>query len=464
MPKKEGSEVRGACLPIFFGTALTCVACVTTGQGLGQARQAELIWEVPANVVLPLGDLTERGLMPVVRKAGGAGATLALVKLDTGEVAWSVPLEHDVSAANVAGDVLAIAIHQGLLGIAVTDGEVLWQQPLSGMLATGQAHTATFAQMQWFEDRRTGAGGIGGAFLSAHDRLYTCVGGIVYALEPETGAIVWQRQVGFTLAHPLGAIGDMVLAPTFDRGLAALEADGGGAAWQNPQAGQLSPLFVVGEELYGANLQGLHRIDPDTGDVLWTARAQGGDPSMQVRDLEDRLLVLGSQSVSVVDKATGEVLGHVRTRPLAWAVAEGVLYYRDMQRGDIVCIGLDDLGTRWNVAPANMAAERLFVAGDALVVVAAGAIQALDRNTGKALWQAEPGPGKLFDASTWAADDTTVYFHTADAVCGYAVEGGAPVLWVHGRFFFVSYMHVAHDTLYLHASESLGAVSLQRHG
>ena len=454
--------MRSFCLPILLGTVLMSMGCLAAGQGLGQVRQAEFMWEVPGKVVLPLEDLTERGLMPVVRKAGGAAATLAMVKLDTGEVAWSVPLEHDVSAANVAGDVLAVAIHQKLLGISIADGEILWQQPLSGMLATGQASTATFAQMQWFEDRRTGAGGIGGAFLSAHDRLYTCVGGIVYAVEPETGATVWQRQVGFTLAHPLGAIGDMVLAPTFDKGLAAVMADGGGVAWQNPQARQLSPLFVVGEELYGANLQGLHRIDPDTGDVLWTAQVQGGDPSMQVRDLDDRLLVLRSQGVSVVSRATGEVLGYVSTRPLGWAVAEGMLYYRDMQRGDIVCIGLDDLGTRWNVAPANVAAERLLVVGDTLVVVAAGAIQALDRNSGEALWQAGPGPGKLFDASTWATDDSTVYFHTPDAVYGYAVEGGAPVLWVQGRFSFVSYMHVADDTLYLHASESLGAVPLDR--
>jgi outer membrane protein assembly factor BamB len=436
------------------------IGCLAAGQGLGQARQAQFVWEVPAKVVLPLEDLTERSLMPVVRKAGGAAATLAMVKLDTGEVAWSVPLEHDVAAANVAGDVLAIAIHQKLLGVSIADGQVLWQQPLSGMLATGQANTAAFAQRQRFEDRRTGAGGIGGAFLSAHNRLYMCVGGIVYAVEPRTGAIVWQRQVGFTLAHPLGAIGDMVLAPTFDKGLAAVKADGGSVAWQNPRAGQLSPLFVVGEELYGANLQGLHRIDPNTGNVLWTAKVQGGDPSMRLRDLDDRLLVLRSQGVSVVSKATGQVLGYVSTRPLAWAVAEGMLYYRDMQRGDIVCIGLDDLGTRWNVAPANVAAERLLVVGDALVVVAAGAIQALDRNSGKALWQAAPGAGKLFDASTWATDGKTVYFHTPDAVYGYAAEGGAPVLSVEGRFFLVSYMHVANDTLYLHASESLGAVPL----
>jgi len=387
--------MRSACLPILLGTALMSVGCLAAGQGLGQARQAQFAWEMPAKVLLPLEELAERGLMPVVQKTGGAAATLAMVKLDTGEVAWSAPLEHDVAAADVAGDVLAIAIHQKLLGISITDGQILWQQPLSGMLATGQANTATFAQMQWFEDRRTGAGGIGGAFLSAHGRLYTCVGGIVYAVEPETGALVWQRQVGFTLAHPLGAIGDMVLAPTFDKGLAALKADGGSVAWQNPRAGQLSPLFVVGEDLYGANLQGLHRIDPATGDVLWTAKVQGGDPSMQVRDLDDRVLVLRSQGVSAVSKATGEVLGYVSTRPLAWAVAEGMLYYRDMQRGNIVCIGLDDLGTRWNVAPANVAAERLFVVGDTLVVVAAAAIQALDRNSGKALWQAAPGPGKL---------------------------------------------------------------------
>ena len=69
--------------------------------------------------------------------------------------------------------------------------------------------------------------------------------------------------------------------------------------------------------------------------------------------------------------------------------------------------------------------------------------------------------GHLFDTSTWAADDKAAFFHTSDAVFGYALETGGHRLAMGGQFFFVHWMRVQNETLYLHCGESLGAIPLE---
>lgn len=466
---EEHHTRRRASIALAVGVLiLTAGAGVAQeGEGLQKEKPAptKAIWEVPGNVVLPLEELLDKGLVPMVRKAQAAAKpTLVLIKLETGETVWSLELTSDISALNVVKDVLVLAVFDRVAGVSLTDGKVLWQQPLVGMLDTGRAVSPQFGQIQWFRDRSIRGQGIGGAFLVVKDRVFVCVGGTLYALDPMTGQVAWQQKLGFSLSYPLTAVGDQIVAATVDNGLGALSADSGKVLWALRELKSVQPILVIGEELYAASHEALFRVDPRTGNTLWKANlSQHG--KLNVYGAGDQLVVKRDLEVAILKRDSGEVLWTAETSPMHSTVSGKQVYYSTKQHGKLVCVSVTDQSTKWQTAPAVPGVWGAFVSGDTLVALSPGMIEGHDIETGKLLWNHEAGPGVLYDTSTWAADEKAAYFHLPNEVRGFSLRTGRWVLSVPGQFFFVHWMQVLNGALYLHSGkpgeESLGAIPLK---
>jgi outer membrane protein assembly factor BamB len=450
---------------LLMVTAAVAVAQQKDGFLLDKPAPTKAIWEVPSNIVLPLEELIEKGFVPVVRKPQGAQTpVLAFVKLETGATVWTLDLPGDVQAIHATKDVLIAAASKHIAGISLADGKVLWQQPLVGMLNTGGAIDPRFGQIQWFKDKAILGQGIGGAFLVVKDRVFVCVGGILYAIDVMTGKVAWQKKLGFSLSYPLTAFGDTVIAATSDNGLGALAADTGKVVWVFSALKDAKPVIVIDEELYAATRDGLFKIDPKTAKILWRA-AIPGEGKEKIHPVGDRLIVERDNDVSVLKRDSGEALWRVEEFGLHSAVNKGRIYYYTKSAESIVCVNAEDLKTVWKTTPTDRGPWNLFASGDAVVALTPGLIEGFDAETGRPLWKRESGPGVLYDTSTWAADDKAAFFHLPSEVRGFALRSGRWTLSMPGHFFFVHWMRVQNNTLYLHSGkpneQSLGAIPLR---
>ncbi len=437
------------------------------GLGGGQAAMmAKFVWEVPSSVVLPLKALIAKGFMPLERKANAATApTFVLLKLDTGEPAWQADLTSDVQSLNATDDEVIIATRDKVLGFALADGKTLWEQPLKGRIDTGWEPPPSFAQIQWFRDLRTPGQGIGGGFLVAKGRVMVCVDTVLYALDPKTGKIQWQKAAGWSFGCPLADTAGLVLAATSDQGLRAFDIATGDEKWARTELSGVQPVMVVEDELYCATRDGLHRVDPATGELLWTAKIPA-DAAEKACAVGDRLVVQRSNDVYIVVRKTGEIVGYTETAGQSSAVGHDCVFYQGKQGGEVVCVTVADVETKWHQASADPGASRLFLAGGVVVALNPGLVQGFDVQEGKRLWKRPSGAGMLFDTSTFAADDRTAYVHVANEMRGYGLRSGVQSLSMIGDFFFVHFMQVMHDTLYLHSGkpcvESMGAIPLKK--
>ena len=424
---------------------------------------ARYVWEAWGTVVLPLPELLEQGLLAMTQATENRQQPdLVMVDLATGEILWSVNLPSKPRAINTTGGVLLLALWDRVAAVSVADGSVGWQQPLEGMLNTGGDLTPEFQQSQWFRDRNRPGQGIGGAFLAANGMFYVTVDGTTYALRPSSGAIAWQRKVGFSLSSPLVACGDAIIAATMDQGLGALSAESGEVLW-SLDLKHVSEIFVLEGELYCASNEGLWRLDPASGDVIW-GRPLPADQAEVLYAVGDRLVVQRTGDVSVFGRADGEPLRQFETRRMASVIAGGQVVYATGQSGAITCVGVADLQPVWQAPFGSIVLSRLLVADDTVVAIAPDLVSGYDLASGEKLWSYQPRPGRLIHSETWATGSGCFFFHLPDQVLGCASRSGEWTLALPGEFFFVHWMHVRDDTLYLHSGEpseeSLGAIPL----
>ena len=424
---------------------------------------AQYIWETPGTIVFPLTELLEQGVVPMTQAGAAIGKPdLVMVDLSNGDVLWSVSLPSRISAMNTTAGVLLVALHDRVAALSVADGRVGWDQELHGMLDRGGGLAPEFQQSQWFADRRRPGQGVGGAFLASHDMFYVSVGGTVYALRPSNGDVVWEQKVGFSLSTPLASVGDSIVAATLDQGMGAVSAESGDILWTLGLK-HVSWLFVLEDELYCANTDGLYRIDPESGDIVWQ-QPLPADRAQVILPAGDRLVVQRTGDVTVLDRADGSQLGQFNTLRLGATVVDGkIVYCGAGNNKSIACVSVEDLEVLWTTEPA-MLPTRLCPVEDAVVGIAPLSVAGYDLATGDTLWRYQPRPGRLFNAETWAAGNGSFFFHDSDLALGCGARSGGWTLNLPGHFFFVHWMQVLNDTLYLHSGkpneESLGAIPL----
>ncbi len=421
------------------------------------------LWETPGHLILPDKPLLDRGLVLLQRTAENQQETLTLVRLQDGATLWAVPIDGPIASSNVAGEVVLIALRDRVMGLAVPDGKLLWEQPLTFPIDTGWAVSPQFAQSQWFKDRSISGQGTGGGLLVIGDRFFLCVQGTIFGASAQTGDILWKRKLCFSLSFPLLGYGELVLAATSDKGFGALNAADGSVVWGHG-LNRVQAVFTVGDEIYAAHKdEGLVRLEPASGQVLWQA-AIDTEPKMKLTPVGNRLVVQCDQAVHILDREHGDRLWKGDHPGLKSALRDDVIYYQDGAKGPLVCKQVADLAERWRVKPKDPGVWSLHAAPETLIVMAPGTVEGFDLQTGGQHWWRTSGPGVLYDTATWTSNERGVFVHHANETRGFDLTSGRWVLRLPGRFFFVHWMHVQHDTLYLHSgapgSQSLGAIPI----
>ena len=427
-------------------------------------EQSKFVWEWgggEARTVLALPALMERGWIAAVRDlkkppAPNTKNALDLVDLNDGHTIWTVPLSGDISAMNLVGDVMVVQLFRCVAGVSVIDGKPLWELPLEGMMNTGWSKDAFFQQGTWFAEKGIASQGIGGAFLSAKDKLYTCVSGIVYCLQPETGKVVWQQKAGFNLSSPLAFWKSVLLVPIGEE-LGGLDLDSGKVLWEsgidNP-----TQLRVVDDDVYVTPSQGLARVDPETGKALW-----GPGPRTDAGDLftiaGDKLIVTSTGGCYILKRDTGEVLFQGNSSG-KWAATDGDnLYLVPQGQGNTVaCVSVADQQVKWQSEFDDIILCRLGVVGDRVLAIGWGQVVAYDKATGAEVWSWEPEGGGTIKDVTWTHDGSSAYFQHGDWVYGFDVRSGEQTFLIGGQFFFVDWMKWFKGSIYMHGCGGGGCI------
>ncbi|MFF7843276.1 serine/threonine-protein kinase [Streptomyces ossamyceticus] len=213
-------------------------------------------------------------------------------------------------------------------------------------------------------------------------------GGRSQALDPATGEVRWERDL-----TPYGSrrfVGGVLLLTSADGTVTGLDGATGDPLWSRAVPGQREAYFTAfgGDgPAYVASVTGegagartrVTAVDPETGDVAWDARLDGA--LKPVGASGDALFLVASGGVY------GDTVGVVR---------------HDAEAGTTDRFTLP---VRLEQALAVVRGDRVYLLG------IGGALVAVDMKAGRQLWRAETG---VAQGSAPVADERYVYFTTAD--------------------------------------------------
>jgi outer membrane protein assembly factor BamB len=258
----------------------------------------------------------------------------------------------------------------------------------------------------------------------------------LFALNPDTGATVWQVPLGATssatLAYDGGRVFVVDAAPTtVDEGhLRAFDAATGTLAWEafpDNQAFFAAPVAYRGiVYLNGTGTGGtLYAYDETTGSPLWRQLTDGASGSPAVSD-EGVFIAEGCQEVAAFDRTSGGSLwkhpgscdGGESSTP---AVVGHSVYVSYPPNGNFILDTATGTVTGTFTAdqpPAFDGADGFFVSG--------GALRVVDLGSGVAAWTAT-GDGRLSTAPLVVAGH--VYVGSSTGALFSFVEGTGAIAW-----------------------------------
>jgi outer membrane protein assembly factor BamB len=212
----------------------------------------------------------------------------------------------------------------------------------------------------------------------------------LYALDPATGAVIWQLASKTTLFSP-AVDGGLAFSGGEDGSLTAITVEDGTVIWRRTFPGWVYPPAIVGERLIvGGASHTLWGLDKANGTVVWTIPLK--------QELVYRPANLGNDQAALTTFAGEVIVVNARDGSIAWRVtdptpgftptaAEGLLLYgrfdgtlqaRDQMSGALRWAHA--IGGRLNT-PVNVYPGVVTVASDQ------GHVVALNLKTGQVLWQ-----------------------------------------------------------------------------
>ena len=267
-------------------------------------------------------------------------------------------------------------------GTLATDGRRLFALTRDGVVHALDPETG---QVLWRSEQRSGtlAAGAAGLFVRLVD-------GTVKRLAGARGTVRWEAASGIVGDLPPVLDGDRVLVA--GRGMAALDAATGRVLWAAPTDPAVTALpVVVGARLFAGEEDGTLRCrDRATGLSLWTLRTGSTLLAPALPDPERRRLYLGT-----TDRRILEVELEKGRPGWAWKVGADV------------------------EAPGLIHGDRvLFACFDAV-------LYAIDRGNGHLVWRA-PLPSRPLSGPLLSGTTVLVACHENDLV-GFDVKTGRPV-------------------------------------
>lgn len=284
------------------------------------------------------------------------------------------PLTHEWTAVNVSV-YSNLVIGRGMLFYASDDDRLA-----AFDLATGTERWSRPAPSYWGES--------GSAY--GDGRLYAGGDGVMQALEPETGTVLWEYRHG-SGRHglPVYAEGRVYFVTYLDQNwLQALDAGTGKLLWRQQVKGG-SDLAVGGGRIYLSSGDGLQVFARETGALLWESsipKAEGwriqefaysGEVLLMARGTGHKLLALNAATGERLWEAPGGIP----------AVREGVVYTYD---DGLAALDLHTGALLWRAALPlwQGASPDLLLAGKYLVL---GGAVVVDLEARQAVWRLDGG-------------------------------------------------------------------------
>jgi outer membrane protein assembly factor BamB len=210
---------------------------------------------------------------------------------------WHSSPGREIRGAPAAGKgVLAVGTTDKLVVLLGTDsGQVLWDHRVSGTIRGGPLLTDSLVYVATEESpsgrvyalqMRSGkvawdtkTGGVAAALSLTKDRLFAGTeAGIVMALDPDTGGVLWRRRLtGAVRAAPVPTSAGLLVSTTSDS-LFLLDPATGDVRRRGPAPGPvLATPATDGAHVYLGTVTGiLADIDPATLDTVWTRNVGAG--------------------------------------------------------------------------------------------------------------------------------------------------------------------------------------------
>ncbi|MDX3631502.1 serine/threonine-protein kinase [Streptomyces europaeiscabiei] len=258
--------------------------------------------------------------------------------------------------------------------------------------------------------------------------------GLVSALDPADGSVLWRHTVGGAGAVGTGdppvEAGGLVQVLT-DRGrrVQALDPGTGKVRWQRDISSYGGKRYVGGTLLLTAADGTVTGVDGATGDTLWSGRIPGQPEAYFTSFDGDRSAYVASVTgegagtrtrITAVDPDTGDVRWDARLEGRLEPVGaqDGVLFLTAIGGAfsDTVDVVRYDPGTGATVRfalPVRLEQARAVVRDDVVYLLsgAGGSLVAVDMKARKQLWRTETGVAR---GSAPVADDRHVYFTSSD--------------------------------------------------
>ena len=229
------------------------------------AASGRPVWRSDADADVTGGVGTGAGLV----LAGTEDGEVVALRAGNGEIAWRTQLTSEVlSRPRAAGDrVVARTLDGKLFGLDAGSGEVLWSYDggVPSLTVRGTGSPAVVA----------------GVTIAGFDN------GRVTAVRNATGEVLWEAAVsdprGVSEIERLTDVdtepvveGGAVYAASYERAVAAFEAETGRTLWRRPIASR-SGLAADAALLYVADTRGaVHALDRASGATRWTQESLAG--------------------------------------------------------------------------------------------------------------------------------------------------------------------------------------------
>lgn len=265
------------------------------------------------------------------------------------EVKWQTKVSNTwLMPALLADGILYAGSGDGVLfAMDSQTGEQLWSNPgfgqleSTGAIAGDTIITAGYNQTVKAMDRITGEErwtymteyGVQGAPLIVEDRAYIATDHRVYALDLESGDLIWKASTGTEGAY-MGApaYDDGLIYTTGGKLLLALEAESGREIWRTTKDEMFLGLTVADDMVYVGNFdRKLYAFDQSNGEEKWSF--DGEEVFWSSPAASDGVVYAGNErTVFALDALTGESLwsfdaeSRSMSEPL---ISDGVLYVSD---------------------------------------------------------------------------------------------------------------------------------------
>ncbi len=228
-----------------------------------------------------------------------AGPAMYALQLETGDFKWAFASDekgfsvYAAPAISPDGQLIVVGDYLGSLYGLTPEGKVLWKfaqadshyvaSPLvtaDGIYAPN-ADGALYAldltgKRKWVF--RPGRQPLWGTPVTDGERLYVpSLGHHLYALDPADGSVVWDVDLGGSLASQPTLVDGVVYVGTFADEVVALDAASGDVLWRTPTEGWVwsAPAYSDGKLFVGDLKGNFFAINAEDGTVVWKETPDG---------------------------------------------------------------------------------------------------------------------------------------------------------------------------------------------